>query len=427
MSRASRRNKGAGRPPQKPPAKPRPVLHVRLSIATTDLGDAADLIKPAVLYADKVTIYSPAATMLKHAHAFGNITDPSEQVSVMLTLMESVPGLGLTEHIDPATRELMRQFLGVDRDAARALISAAGYADQIPQIDEVYSKFDEMSDMWTTQMVDAVEQATANLEGEELMVAVNNGAVDVDDLIPDTPVETTAATVRAALGDSDDDHGDRLVKGFAARVVETLADPRAFPLLDAQASGLMRALEQEQGGPLEMPGSRGEEVAAAAHFMGFLPYFSNLSMAETIDLRRDIADPLIRFRAAMVELSSTFSSRQIDASFDVEVEDAWRAHVEPALLEIRDAFAARGLLREMLSVAGGDPRRLMAEAGGVFALHAAQLLSLSRLMAAAAAISLPVADVAARASASRVQAQHDARAQSMYFLHKVGEAARAAR
>src|SRR5438477_28816 len=84
-----------------------------------------------------------------------------------------------------------------------------------------------------------------------------------------------------------------------------------------------------------------------------------------VDLRRHLTAPLVRFRGEMGRLATEFEARSFDPGFSAEVEDAWRTRVEPALVDIREALAEHGLLREVASVALGDPRRLIAEAGGV--------------------------------------------------------------
>jgi hypothetical protein len=68
-----------------------------------------------------------------------------------------------------------------------------------------------------------------------------------------------------------------------------------------------------------------------------------MPMDDALDLRGSLSRPLKRFRAAMARLSREFESRPIDDAF--ELEDAWRRDVDPALQEIREALAERGLLK----------------------------------------------------------------------------------
>jgi hypothetical protein len=274
-------------------------------------------------------------------------------------------------------------------------------------------------------MPDAVEKVKAATGAGELLAAVDGGAVEVADI--------TAARRSGAVGDwvrgtttgaAPEDGLDDLVLGFASRVLEILTQPTAFPLLDAQSSGLVRALESETGfrSPQQVM-RRGSEISAAAKFMGFMPYFPNLPMDEVLDLRSALRKPLVRFRSAMASMSQEFSSRPIDADFGAEVEDAWRRQVEPALAEIRESLAEHGLLREAASIALGDPRRLIAEAGGVLVAAQSEIVSLSGLMVSCAAASVPAADIVGRAAKKAIEARSQVGKHSFYFLHRLGSEA----
>lgn len=157
--------------------------------------------------------------------------------------------------------------------------------------------------------------------------------------------------------------------------------------------------------------------------MGYLPHFSTMPMDEIIDLRRDIKQPLKRFRAAVGRIGRDSETRPIDESFAVEVEDAWRLDVEPALAEVRESLAEHGLLREVASVALGDPRRLLLEAGGVVAAAYGPVLSLSGALTAGAAVGIPTVDVAGRALQQHREERLKAKSSAFYFLHRVAEAA----
>lgn len=244
------------------------------------------------------------------------------------------------------------------------------------------------------------------------------------DITSATTSGVVADSVKAAMGTSSPAHTEEVVEAFMAKAIQIVLDPASFPLLDAQASGLIRALEQTmsvQTSPSAM--RRGAEVDAAARFMGYLPYFPELPMDEVLDLRQTLHGPLSRFRSEMVSISKEFESRPIDDGFEVEVEDASRSRVEPALADIREALSEHGLLREVASVALGDPRRLLFEAGGVFAAAQGDLLALSKLMTLGAAAGTPMVDVLSRAISKAREARKITREHAFYFLHRVREEA----
>lgn len=390
-------------------------------MADTGLRVATRLVKPALLYADRVTIYSPAASMMSAVAELGRVTDPRQQLLLTLEIVKEVPQLAGQLDVPDETLKQLKAFLTVDPRLVRRIGALHSARDQI---DQLYDQLGGLDSIWQQQMPEAIAKAKDTLGADELLVAVQAGAVKIADL-GDTPAfEVIADSLRRATGVSTGTSLDDLILGFTARIVEMLGEHRTFPLLDAQSSGLVRALETGAAlTPSPHALHRGAEVASAASFMGYLPYFPDLAMDEILDLRKSLSKPLVRFRGALSKLGREFESRPIDEAFEAEVEDAWRTQVAPALAEIREALAEHGLLSEAASIALGDPRRLVVEAGGVLAAAHGEVVSLSTLMTTGLAAGLPLADIAGRALRQSRDAKRDARKSAFYFLHRLGEEA----
>jgi hypothetical protein len=395
-------------------------VHVKVALADNDLRSAADLIKPAILYADDVTVYSPAASMLSAIRDMSRVQDPREQIALTITLAREVPQLRDQIGVPDDVLDQMLTFLTVDRRLVNRFARMEGADDQVTGF---YRTLDEFGAMWGDRMPEAVASAKAALGADELFVALEGGAVKVADLFGGSATPVIADALRLATGTRSEEPLDELVGNFVGRLLELVIEPRIFPLFDAQSSGLIRAFEgvANTGERSGMP--RAAEVATGATLMGYLPHFSSMPMDEVIDLRRELAVPLRRFRRAVARLSRDFESRPIDATFDAEVEDVWRREVEPALVDIREALAEHGLLREVASIALGDPRRLMLEAGGVVAAAHGEVLSLSGLLTAGVAVGVPSLDVLGRALRGRSQGQRNAKSNAFYFLHRVADEA----
>ncbi len=425
MPKKGRRRRGRGRPNpaphrQLPTAGPR--LHVKLATAGGNLGASAELAKPAILYADDVTIYSPGASLIKAVYDVTSITDPRKQMLALLEMAPSVPVLASElAQFDEATLALVRQAMTLDRRQWNRLGQATGLAAELAQLER---KLDDMARNWNKQMPTARAQALAGVGGEQLASAMESGAVKVADLSDAKATDLVAEALRAATGATSTTRSetDLLVEGYVARVVEILSEASSFPLLDAQTSGLLQALEREHGPMSEVSDlamRHGAEVASAAKFMGYLPYFTDLPVDEVLDLRSRMQGPLVRFRGAMAEMSHDFESRPIDDAFEAEVADAWRNRVAPALVDIREGLSEHGLLREAGSIVDGDARRLMVEAGGVFVVAQGALRSVSGLMTAALAVGLPLVDVVGRALQNAKSGRRELRKSPFFFLHRL--------
>lgn len=396
-------------------------MHVQVLHAESDLHGIFEVVRPALLYADRVTIHSPAAWLLRSIADLGAVTDPYERFLVTAHLARSVPTLGGNLTVNEETIAGIKGLFELGPELSEQLGAIFGARHQVEQVN---AAFDEMREGWERELPKALAEVERIVGGRDLLVAMETGAIEVADLTEARAPEVLADTINtaAAGGSGSTGQAEEVVAAFVARIVELLTDPASFPLLDAQAAGLARAMEREAG-LVAAPRAvrRSGEVSAAAAFMGFLPAFPDLPVDEVLDLRAELRAPLVRFRAAMAALSADFAARSVDEDFAVEVEDAWRKTVEPALADIREALAEHKLLRHVASIALGDPKRLAAEAGGVIAATHADLLSLSGLMAVGAVVGVPLVDVVGRAMGAQRRGRSPVRSNGFYFLHHLGE------
>jgi hypothetical protein len=409
---------------QQPRADTRPLVHAKVAYVERDLAGASALVKPALLYADHVTIYSPVASLVRSVYELRSIKKDHRRALVALDLIRSVPSLAGQLDVDAATLEQLRSVLSVDPRRTQRVAGRFGRGDVVHALGALREQLTALSHVWEKELPDAAAKIISMTEADELMLALDAGAADLADLTSTESTDVVADSIRAAVGDSPADALGDVIGAFVARVVEMLTEGRTFPLLDASSAGLVRALEREAAlDPSPASVRRGAEIHAAAAFMGYLPNFVDLRMDEVIDLRSKLNAPLVRFRSEIGRMSSEFEARALDPEFAREVDDAWRTRVEPALLEIRETLAEHGLLREVGSVALGDPRRLILEAGGVIAAAHGEILSLSGIMTAATAAAVPAADVVGRAVAAAQSGKRGARRNAFYFLHRVAKEA----
>ena len=72
----------------------------------------------------------------------------------------------------------------------------------------------------------------------------------------------------------------------------------------------------------------------ASALMGRLPTFPLATVDEVLDIRKDLAPSLTRFRGAMVTIAKGFASSAWESDFEDEVHDAWVETVAPAIEQI---------------------------------------------------------------------------------------------
>jgi hypothetical protein len=208
--------------------------------------------------------------------------------------------------------------------------------------------------------------------------------------------------------------GDSLVEGLVACAGEVLANNSMYPLLDDTMGDVVRSGLSE--GIFEMlprTGAHAKQAGAAAGFFEMLPTFPRAQIDEVLDVRRELENPLIRFRGALAELTISMQAEAHDEDFSEELQDLWITKVKPAMQEIRDLIEQHGLLRELI----GQLTSARDIAATSIALAAAKEIHAPDILAFGTAVALPTM----RAAWERNKARHAVQGHQFYFLHGVQE------
>lgn len=159
----------------------------------------------------------------------------------------------------------------------------------------------------------------------------------------------------------------------------TTDEPNVYPMFDASALGLASQV---------LPGTELITAATEPHlavaFIGRLQTFPDARMDEILDVRKALADPLVRFRSAVSEMARNMEETPIDDGFGRAADALYRETVAPALLELRELEEERHYLHQLARQASiGEAAPNLATAMG---LAAAAYVALPNLAAAAAGL-----------------------------------------
>ena len=365
------------------------MTEVRIAIATAPQGLSLDqeirLLKPALLYADHVTLYSPAAALLGSARAAGEMGAeamiPLLRAVAPVIAPEALEGLDLYEELQRKRRRT-REEIQAMLQLRRMLASCAN---------EIVEKADEL-----------LEAAGA----AEIVPALEAGLVSIDPIMRDG-----------------DDGDDAFVRAYTDRLRDLLKEGHAYPLLDDETEGLVRAAVSEGAWELgPAPRRRGKQATAAAHLMERLPAFPEASVAEVLDVRERLRPPLVRFRAAIIEMERLIESAAHDPDFGGEVEQLYQEKVAPALLEISEAIADDSYLRQLVGASVADAKTLL---GGGIAMGVTSLAHVPNLIAVATGLGVSAASAAGQAAWTRASGRRETERHQMFFLYKLDELSRA--
>jgi hypothetical protein len=345
------------------------------------LAEEIRLLKPALLYGDKVTLYSPTAAMLLSVGQLAELDDEG----LMAFLDEVAPSIGphvpmvLAQVRALATkRHRTRQDLQVLGQMKRALRRMAA---------EIGEKYEEM-----------LEGAGAG----ELIPAIEAGLVEIDPIVMDEHV-----------GDD-----DILVKSYMDKLQALLITRTSYPLFDEATGSLVRAAVGE--GMFDLGATakrRGKQAATATDYIARVPTFPAAGIAEVLDIRRELEKPLVRFRSAIAELSRRIESAAHDEDFAAEAAELYAAEVAPALLELQELAESNAYLRQLLGRLGADARALI---GGstMLSIGLMGLADLSAVIAASVSTGAGITAAAAEAAVARHRQRREVERDRLFLLYR---------
>ena len=348
------------------------------SALPSEIDVGLPLVKAALLYGDRVTLCSPAASVLTRLQ-HDEPTALGDRLAVLAGLADD---LGLDDR--PARLAAVLRAGRVDADVAR------------PAVDD-----------WWRRYRRALGQAVAESGLAELAPAVAAGRLTIATLGVG-PVVHPSDVARAAA------------ETYAQAVAQAVACGDTTPLLDADtAQGVGRAVAQGRVEVSSARSARARGGGLAAHTLQQLPLFERATVAEVLDVRADLDGPLVRFRAAVTDFADEIAAAVWDADFPVEAARAYRQRVAPAVADVEDAVASVGYLRELVA--------RYAERPGQFVPVAAPLLTVA--LTSADALSQAVAAVlgglslganAAQAWHASQDARREVRARRLFFVYAAG-------
>ena len=287
------------------------------------LAEEIRLAKPALLYGDKVTLYSPTAAMLLSVGHIAELDDDG-----LMTFLEAVgPSLG------PAAPTLFAQFraLATKRHRTRQELQALGQMKRAlrQMAMEIGERYEEL-----------LEDAGA----AELIPAIEAGLVEIDPIVMDEHV-----------GDD-----DILIKSYMDKLKSLLVARTSYPLFDEDTGTLVRAAVGE--GMFDLGATakrRGKQAATATDYITRVPAFPGATIAEVLDIRSESPSRSCA-SSTVADLSREVEAAAHDEDFAAEVADLYVTEVEPVLLELREAVETNTYLRQLLGKVSSDAKTFIA-------------------------------------------------------------------
>ena len=349
------------------------------------VGLSADvrLVKAALLYGDAVALCSPAAALVDRLLRLEAAAPDTVGKLAALGALAADLGLG---------------------DGPRHLAAAwAALAERPAEVARQAWIESVVEERW--EEARAALRAALDAGGHaELLDAVASGRLSVDGL----GLDGLAAPA---------DYAPVAADAYAERVLGAVTGGLSVPMLDGATADLLR---QRGAGVSEPRAGWGRQGGLAADWLPRLPLFDLATVAETLDIRRDLDGHLARFRAAVLDLGEAVAGAAWDADFPVEAERLFRRDVAPAVRDIEDAVATVGFLRELVSRYADGPHRFLPLAAPALTLGLAAPGWVLDAVAAGVAATTAGANVA-RAWRDARDRRREVEAHRLFFLYAAGE------
>lgn len=304
------------------------IAGIKSNAQGPDLRKEVELVKASLLYADTIDVLSIGGVAVRQMLEFSK-QDPSVMWQLLASLDDST-----LEHLgvpDVAQARAVLPLLGLlDPDGVRTLAEASPELAPLEQVAEELEQAQAGAGESLRQMRALFEHMSEASGVNELESVVDNKIVRFNERIVVSASKETLHT-------------------FLREFKRYLTDPNKFVLLDEEMASLARSMIRE--GMVQPPDrsmANAGEALLGTGLLARLPAFTSVPLAEVQDLRKDLDEPLSRYRRRVAQLRGQLRGTPFDKEVDAEVNAVWRHEVDPAIADIREAMAEHTLVREIV-------------------------------------------------------------------------------
>lgn len=272
------------------------------------------LLRPAILYADRVHLISPNAILLPGAIG-SRYASPRVRLQMALTQAKDGVGWPFKRLTHQQALSQWNEILRIERTSLDqwAPIDQRIWQFYRRNIEELY---EEIGPYFETVVLANYRDIIRRSGFDELQLAIDQGIVTVKELPSDDP--------------------DHWARAFSVAVGQSFADPIDFPLIDSKLEGLVRAeLDRGVWRSEALLQHRAAHAAAGVGFIQGLPSFPKAHMEELLRLREDIASSRRAYQVKVAELSRQIDDEPFSLDMRAHVAEVFRDEVLPAVDDLR--------------------------------------------------------------------------------------------
>lgn len=364
------------------------------------------LAKAALLYADKIELVSPGAAMVASVATMGDASE-TDLLDLLAGLdRKTLAHLGGGSLPDDWKQKVaaMRLMGALPPATQRALLGEHATPEVLAVLASTRDAFTAPMQQMRTVAADLLEKSGAT----ELSEPISLGLITLNPVGIDKGAST-----------------DDMVAAYVAHLKTILRDPAVHAMFDESAASLARSLVAEgHVQPRQISLIHAQQAAVGGGLVSRLPTFPESSMSDVLALRAELADPLGRYRRAVVNFADKLRSESYDIDGPAEIDDLWRTAVAPALDDLQDRLREHTFIREFATQVAASPAAVsvgVASAGALL-MGVQSIAGIDALIGAAGGVAPAIAaathhgiQAAGASRRARAQVRHD----DLFYLHEL--------
>lgn len=342
-----------------------------------DVQGEAEMVKSCILYADRIRLYSPTASLvLRIGSAVKNMSH-EEAVDLALDVMRHTESAVVDDQAAAGFRKaaLEPTAMGWTKRAERQRLLKR-------KIETALAGMGETARKWSS--TPAFMDLNLAAEHGILSFVRENTLANPMDQVADFVIAASGGRPRSGAYER-----DRVYKeGMLAELLRSVTGDFEYPLLDRGIQDLVR-----EGQTLGIPNSptlrnRSKAMGLGENIFSRLPV-PQAPMDELLDLRQELSGVVSRFRRGLLNASAEMESAQWDESFYAEASHVYERHVAPALEELEELLKSSPALHGFFQLSSATVKS-MGAVGGLY-LIADKMLHVRPELSVALGLSAAVA------------------------------------
>lgn len=362
------------------------------------------LTKPALLYADKVTLRS--GSFLALASLNEHLVEFAMPLKAVIHTMAQLSNSGIHESLinefDIPSASLISPSEAAVLFEDLRKVSHQGVVELVRrQIDQTSGRLEYSIDALRF----AIHEEASNLFDSNLSEAEQAGILSIKQNSP-VPLNT-ARTVGEYW---DGEHAGAFMERELDAMISLLRDSSAVLMLDPGSARFAPVRESPSTTVLQTSANFGVSL------LGQLPQIRKATVAEILDLREELAGPLTRFRGAMVEAAKDSGKGSSDSDLAEHLKVLQMGEIEPALLELDELIAENSYTGELLKRVT-DPAGIATATGSLIVAATASGVPPVQLIASVLGLGIP----AVRAYVGQRSEEMKIQRHKFYILNRLGQ------